>query len=77
MQGNRQRYSYLLVTGINKIQARVRLLPGHVACKECCHVSQGTFLDIHYYFTFKCPSSYNDISKLYISKLWRRVGTKR
>lgn len=55
-KGARQEYSYLLVTGISKITAKVRLLPPHVACTDCCHVSQGTFLDLHYTFNFDCPN---------------------
>jgi len=56
-RGSQQQYSYLLVSGISKITAKVRLLPSRVACVDCCHVSQGTFLDIHYTFNFQCPTS--------------------
>ncbi|KAL5248655.1 hypothetical protein ACHWQZ_G017741 [Mnemiopsis leidyi] len=56
-RGSLQQYSYLLVSGISKITAKVRLLPSHVACLDCCHLSQGTFLDVHFSFNFQCPTS--------------------
>jgi len=63
-RGSQQQYSYLLVSGVSKIVAKVRLLPSRVACQDCCHVSQGTFLDVHYTFSFDCPNFNNNDYKI-------------
>lgn len=60
ISGAHQSYSYLLVSGIDKVSTKIRLLPSHAGCNECCHVSQGTFLDLHYSFNFNCPTSRNN-----------------
>eukprot|EP00116_Pleurobrachia_bachei_P008882 sb/3469144/ len=55
LTGQKQEFTFYLVSGISKITSRIRLLPSSASCHECCHVSGGEYLDIHYTFTFTCP----------------------
>eukprot|EP00116_Pleurobrachia_bachei_P000446 sb/3460708/ len=64
LTGQKQEFTFYLVSGISKITSRIRLLPSSASCHECCHVSGGEYLDVHYSFTFTCPKDNKDNNSL-------------